>query len=351
MRNDKTKKLFSVMNGITECCEKMPVELDYLKSIMCINLREITENILDHSRDNPIPLLINVFEEYLGFMEVNVKNLDVKNKLIYNSSKEDVVARTTSLYGKLFKEFTNDDVSNEAYDLLKQRLQKNDINMSNIIGKKCLDDGCGGGRYSIALKKMGALSVDGVDGSEEAILDARSRAKQLGITGCRFSVQDVLNLDFQDNSFDFVMSYGVLHHTTDIFKGIKECYRVLRNGGSFFLFLMSCNGLRYDIVKWLRLILKDVNPSITRSFMIAMGYDPRKIFNFMDNLHVPIHVNVSKNELEKMLLDIGFSELKWLKRDVQTERYTHPTELIYQKAPYAKLKYGDGAYKYFCIKK
>jgi len=42
-------------------------------------------------------------------------------------------------------------------------------------GKRCLDAGCGGGRYSIALASLGAKDVIGVDLSRTLIADARRR--------------------------------------------------------------------------------------------------------------------------------------------------------------------------------
>ena len=47
----------------------------------------------------------------------------------------------------------------------------------------------------------------------------------------------VLELPFPDNSIDLVFSNGVLHHTTNPFLGISEIRRVLKPGGSCWLYL------------------------------------------------------------------------------------------------------------------
>ena len=44
-------------------------------------------------------------------------------------------------------------------------------------------------------------------------------------------VGDAENLDFHDDSFDLVYSWGVLHHSPDTPKAIAEVHRVLKRGG------------------------------------------------------------------------------------------------------------------------
>ena len=339
-------ELDKTMLAIGTLIENRGIQSDYMKSFMSITVRDILESVLNEDED-PLPNLIETLKLYENLFKNRGGYLGGAE---YIQNKETVFDKTTDMYGKLFVDLKDEDVLEEAHDLLQQRLEKNKIDPKTYKGERCLDAGCGGGRYSIALKKMGAKIVEGVDGASDSICDAQDRIARHNITGCNFSVQNVLDLEFSDNYFGFVMSYGVLHHTTDMKKGLEECYRVLKKDGSFFLFLMSCNGLRYKVIQWLRTILKDVDPNLTQSIMKQMGYDSRKIFNFVDNLHVPIHVNITKDGLEEMLLSIGFKNLRWLKRDVETERWTHPTELIYQDKPYARLKYGDGAYKYICEK-
>lgn len=48
-----------------------------------------------------------------------------------------------------------------------------------FAGKHCLDAGCGGGRFPIAMERLGASSVAGVDSSEVGFQDARRRQAML----------------------------------------------------------------------------------------------------------------------------------------------------------------------------
>ena len=74
-----------------------------------------------------------------------------------------------------------------------------------IQGKDCLDAGCGNGRYSYAMLKLGAKKVDSFDISEEAI-------KKCKDVNPNAFVKNIMEL--QPNPvYDFVLSWGVLHHT------------------------------------------------------------------------------------------------------------------------------------------
>jgi len=63
------------------------------------------------------------------------------------------------------KNFFND----ETFNNLKIRLRRNKIPIKIIKGKKVLDFGCGNGRYSLALRKLGAKQVDGFDFSKKPV--------------------------------------------------------------------------------------------------------------------------------------------------------------------------------------
>jgi SAM-dependent methyltransferase len=43
---------------------------------------------------------------------------------------------------------------------------------------------------------------------------------------------DAEEMDFADDSFDFVWSWGVIHHSADTRRALKEVHRILRPGGS-----------------------------------------------------------------------------------------------------------------------
>jgi SAM-dependent methyltransferase len=45
--------------------------------------------------------------------------------------------------------------------------------------------------------------------------------------------EDALNLSFNDESFDIVFSWEILHRTPDLYKAVRETYRIMKSGGTF----------------------------------------------------------------------------------------------------------------------
>jgi ubiquinone/menaquinone biosynthesis C-methylase UbiE len=96
-------------------------------------------------------------------------------------------------------------------------------------GRSVLEIGCGIGLDAHRMAKHG-LNVTGVDLTDVAIQTVQSRFAAEGLKG-RFLTADATDLPFPDESFDYVYSFGVLHHVQDTVKSIAEVRRVLKTGG------------------------------------------------------------------------------------------------------------------------
>ncbi len=96
-------------------------------------------------------------------------------------------------------------------------------------GQSVLEIGVGLGADHQQYAQAGAKIV-GIDLTKRAIIHTRNRLEAFGLNSSLL-VGDAENLPFDDNSFDVVYSWGVLHHSPDTRKAIKEVFRVLRLGG------------------------------------------------------------------------------------------------------------------------
>lgn len=112
-------------------------------------------------------------------------------------------------------------------------------------GLKVLEIGCGLGTDGARFAQAGA-DYTGIDLTEAAIGLARTRFEISGLRG-EFRVADAENLDFADASFDRVYSHGVLHHTPDTARAIREIHRVLKPGGRAFVMLYHRGSYNYRI--------------------------------------------------------------------------------------------------------
>jgi len=104
------------------------------------------------------------------------------------------------------------------------------------LGHEVLDVGCGNGRYMVPFVRDG-FSVTGLDISQ-GMLNSAERALTEQNLKARYVIGNSVSLPFENQSFDFVMSIGTIHHNTmdDIKKSFSEIERVLKPK-KYFLFM------------------------------------------------------------------------------------------------------------------
>ena len=95
-------------------------------------------------------------------------------------------------------------------------------------GEDVLEVGCGTGCDLLQFAKHGARAT-GVDVTDSHLDLARQRVGNLATV----VHADMRALPFENNSFDYVYSHGVLHHSDQPRRAVQEIFRVLRRGGTF----------------------------------------------------------------------------------------------------------------------
>jgi SAM-dependent methyltransferase len=111
--------------------------------------------------------------------------------------------------------------------------------------KRVLEVGCGLGTDGAQFAKAGAIYT-GVDLTDAAVELARRRFELFNLPGT-FRTADAENLDFADASIDVVYSHGVLHHTPDTERAVREVHRVLRPGGRAVVMLYHRDSYNYRV--------------------------------------------------------------------------------------------------------
>lgn len=104
-------------------------------------------------------------------------------------------------------------------------------------GEKALDVGCGTGNYTIELAKRGA-DVVGIDSSEYMLTFARQKVKKERLKA-NLQVADALNLPFPDQSFDLIVSNGLLCFLKEPGKALAEMNRVLKPEGRLIIGVLN----------------------------------------------------------------------------------------------------------------
>lgn len=102
-------------------------------------------------------------------------------------------------------------------------------------GARLLDVGCGGGQNLLAIaERRPDLKITGLDLSERQVARATRRASKAG-AAMRFVEGSALDLPFADGEFDAVMSVASIKHWPDQLRGLRECARVLKSGGTMWV--------------------------------------------------------------------------------------------------------------------
>ena len=101
---------------------------------------------------------------------------------------------------------------------------------SEGYNKDILEIGVGMGADHIEWAKSSPHSLTGIDLTSRAVEHTQNRLRVYHLHS-DVKVGDAEQLPFNNETFDIVYSWGVLHHSPDTGKAIDEVYRVLRKGG------------------------------------------------------------------------------------------------------------------------
>jgi ubiquinone/menaquinone biosynthesis C-methylase UbiE len=124
-------------------------------------------------------------------------------------------------------------------------------------GKKVLEIGVGLGADHQKFAEAGA-DLFGIDLTERAIMNTKNRLNLFGLN-TTLSIGDAEKLHFEDNIFDIVYSWGVIHHSPNTERAIEEILRVLKKGGKAKIMIYH----KYSFVGymlWLRYALFGFKP-------------------------------------------------------------------------------------------
>ena len=119
---------------------------------------------------------------------------------------------------------------------------------------RILDAGCGDGIDSLRMAQRGQSAVVSVDLSPGGVAQTRRRTQHLG--NVQVVRGDLERLPLTSDQFDFVYSYGVLHHLPHPERGLSELLRVLKPGGLLAIYLYEDFSERTGVE---RALLRGVN--------------------------------------------------------------------------------------------
>lgn len=184
------------------------------------------------------------------------------------------------------------------------------IPFKKIRNKKVLEIGCGMGSVS-QLMALHNAEVTAIDLTPRAVKNTRKRFELLkkkykkleNLKKCRILEANAEKLPFKDSEFDFVLSWGVIHHSPNTQKCLDEIFRVLKKGGITSGMVYQKNSIVYY-----------------GHFMLLRGvfmgkllkYTPEQLANRYSDWHqkggCAKAEHFTKKEWKKMMMKSGFKE-------------------------------------------
>jgi len=137
------------------------------------------------------------------------------------------------------KEYFNE-VSNKRYRVEPHILSFADF--KNYKDKKVLEVGCGIATDGQKFAENGAI-YKGIDLTPKGIEIAKNRFKLFNLPG-EFEVQNIEEY-ISSEKYDLIYSFGVLHHTPDINRALKNIHTMLKDGGELKIMLYAKNSWKY----------------------------------------------------------------------------------------------------------
>lgn len=205
------------------------------------------------------------------------------------------------------KEFNNVASKYDFATYLSQGYQEDLDNSAawlNLKGdEQILDLCCGTGKSSLAcLAYLKTGHITGVDNSEGMLAVANEKfSKEIKEGKMHFELQDAMQLNFADNSFDVIyMAYG-LRNMPDYDKCLENLYRILKPGGKICIHDYSLANKSWAKVYWFILAYFFIVPFCT---VLSGSY---KIYTYLAQSVLQF---LSPQEIKKLLEKKSFNKVE-----------------------------------------
>ena len=269
-----------------------------------------------------------------------------KDVHVFNTEDDNIDQVTVESFGEEWSKFNYFDekeienIGNEYFDIVD--FSKYD-EQSTV-----LDVGCGTGRWSIYLSSKFS-NVYAMDPSK-AIYAAANLTKD--IPGVHLIKASAENIPFEDETFDLVISLGVLHHIPDTQKALNTIVKKVNKGGQCLIYLyyaLDNRSFFYKMIFYISSFFRffiSKSPSFFKKIIcdiiaifvylpfiflsklvktilgekwgnkIPLSYYSNKSFNVirndsLDRFGTPLEQRFSKKQIEKMMQKAGLYDIKF----------------------------------------
>jgi len=145
--------------------------------------------------------------------------------------------KVTFSFGKNWEQFIRTNFSEERIEIARQHLL-NFLDMRDFAGKYFLDIGCGSGIHSLAAFKSSAQRIASFDVDPYSVATTKKIHEMYGSPANWQIAQGSILADTFLRTVepaDIVYSWGVLHHTGNVWQAIRNAATFLKPGSIFYI--------------------------------------------------------------------------------------------------------------------
>ena len=268
------------------------------------------------------------FQQYLGELPAALEDM-------HRASNEQTDAKVKLATGRSFgNEWTTYDQLLPEWQA-EFRAYTQAFEPSYFSGKLILDAGCGMGRFPYQYAQLGAEHVFGVDLSEAVEVAHRHTRDLPNVTIIQ---GDIYHLPFEDSTFDFASSLGVLHHLPQPEEGFQRLLATVKPGGHVLIYMYKSfkdeNLAKYWMVKFLRLVRRVTvrMPHGLLNLFCTLGVVPYYLFSVVPYFGLR-SLGVSEETLSRWpIFQQDVKTNPYIIRQLLFDRFATPIEWRYTRA-------------------
>lgn len=150
---------------------------------------------------------------------------------------------------------------------------KDMLGAEDLAGRSFLDIGSGSGLFSLAARRLGAR-VHSFDYDPQSVACTRELRRRFFPEDTSWSVEEASALDEAYvrslGSFDVVYSWGVLHHTGEMWRALANAALPVADGGRLFIAIYNDTGSQAARWKWIKRKYNELPRALRFPFTLAV---------------------------------------------------------------------------------